>query len=309
VKVGVVGTGGIGGYFGALLARAGHEVFCLARGEHLRAIQAGGLKVESAVGSFAVRPRATADPGAIGPVDLILFGVKTYDTDEAARAMRPMVGEGTAILTLQNGVDSAERIAVAVGPGRVLAGAAFIFSHVAAPGLIRQTAGPRKIVFGEAHGARTARAEAVLAACRGAEINAELTDQIVRVLWEKWAYICAQGGLTAVTRLPLGELRACAETWAFYRGVLEEIVAVAAARGVPLPPGVVEGILGQAAKLEPHARSSMYDDLAAGRRLEIEALNGTAVRYGREAGIPTPLNLALYASLKPYAAGARPATA
>lgn len=305
MKIGVVGTGGIGGYFGGLLARAGHEVFCLARGEHLRAIQEGGLRVESAVGNFAVRPRATADPGAIGPVDLILFGVKTYDTDEAARAMRPMVGEGTAVLTLQNGVDSAERIAAAVGPGRVLPGAAFIFSHVAAPGRIRQTAGPRKIVFGEAHGARTARAEAILAACRAAEINAELTDQIVRVLWEKWAYICAQGGLTALTRLPLGDIRACAETWALYRGVMEEIVGVAAARGIALSPGVVEGILDQASKLEPHARSSMYDDLAAGRRLEIEALNGTVVRYGRAAGVATPLNLAIYASLVPYAAGAR----
>lgn len=305
MKIGVVGTGGIGGYYGALLARAGHEVFCLARGEHLRAIQEEGLRVESAVGSFAVRPRATADPGAIGPVDLALFSVKTYDTDEAARAIRPMVGEGTTILTLQNGVDSAERIAAAVGPRRVLPGAAFIFSHIAAPGLIRQTAGPRKIVFGELDGGRTARAEAVLAACGGAEIIAELTDRIVRVLWEKWAYICAQGGLTALTRLPLGEIRACAETWAFYRGVIEEIVAVAAARGIALSSGVVEGILDQASKLEPHARSSMYNDLAAGRRLEIEALNGTVVRYGREAGVPTPLNLAIYASLVPYAAGAR----
>ena len=305
MKIGVIGTGGIGGYYGALLAGAGHEVFCLARGEHLRAIQERGLRVESVVGALTVRPRATADPGAIGPVDLALFAVKTYDTDEAAHSMRPMVGEGTTILTLQNGVDSAERIAAAVGPGRVLPGAAFIFSHIAAPGLIRQTAGPRKIVFGELDGARSPRAEALLAACRAAEMNVELTDQIARVLWEKWAYICAQGGLTALTRLPLGDIRACGETWALYRGVIEEIVGVAAARGIALSPGVVDGILGQASKLEPHARSSMYNDLAAGRRLEIEALNGTVVRYGSEAGVLTPLNLAIYASLKPYAGGAR----
>ncbi len=302
-----MGTGGIGGYYGALLARAGHHVFCVARGEHLKAIQEKGLRVESVPGNFTVRPRATADPAAIGPMDLILFGVKTYDTDAAARAMRPMLGEGTTILTLQNGVDNAERIAAAVGPGQVLPGAAFIFSHIAAPGLIRQTAGPRKIVFGEPDGARTPRAEAILAACRAAEIVAELTDRIAGVLWEKWAYICAQGGLTALTRLTLGEIRACGETWAFYRGVIEEIVAVAAARGIGLSPGVVEGILDQAAQLEPHARSSLYNDLAAGRRLEIEALNGTVVRYGREAGVPTPLNLAIYASLKPYEAGGRPA--
>ena len=305
MKIGVIGTGGIGGYYGALLAGAGHEVFCLARGEHLRAIQERGLRVESVVGALTVRPRATADPGAIGPVDLALFAVKTYDTHEAAHSMRPMVGEGTTILTLQNGVDSAERIAAAVGPGRVLPGAAFIFSHIAAPGLIRQTAGPRKIVFGELDGARSPRAEALLAACRAAEMNVELTDQIARVLWEKWAYICAQGGLTALTRLPLGDIRACGETWALYRGVIEEIVGVAAARGIALSPGVVDGILGQASKLEPHARSSMYNDLAAGRRLEIEALNGTVVRYGSEAGVLTPLNLAIYASLKPYAGGAR----
>jgi len=304
VKIGVMGTGGIGGYYGALLARAGHEVFCVARGEHLRAIQEGGLRVESAVGEFTVRPRASADPAAIGPVDLILFGVKTYDTDEAARAMKPMVGDRTSILTLQNGVDSADQIAAAVGPGRVLPGAAFIFSNIAAPGLIRQTAGPRKIVFGELDGARSARAEAILAACRAAEIHAELTDRVLTVLWEKWAYICAQGGVTAVTRLPLGDIRTCPETWALYRGVIEEIVAVAAARRVPLSPGVVEAILEQAAKLEPHARSSLYNDLAAGRRLEVEALNGTVARLGREAGVPTPLNQALYAALKPHEAGA-----
>jgi 2-dehydropantoate 2-reductase len=305
MKIGVMGTGGIGGYYGALLARGGHEVFCVARGEHLRAIQERGLRVESAVGEFTVRPRASADPAAIGPVDLILFGVKTYDTEEAARAMKPMMGEGTAVLTLQNGVDSADRIAAAVGPGRVLPGAAFIFAHIAAPGLIRQTAGPRKIVFGEADGARSPRAEAILAACRAAEINAELTDRVVTVLWEKWAYICAQGGVTAMTRLPLGDIRACPETWALYRGVIEEIVAVAGARGISLSPGVVEGILAQASKLEPHARSSMYNDLAARRRLEVEALNGTVVRLGSEAGVPTPLNLAIYAALKPHAAGAR----
>ncbi len=303
MKIGVMGTGGIGGYYGALLCRAGHEVFCVARGEHLRAIQEKGLQIESAVGTFTVRPRASADPAAIGPVDLVLFAVKTYDTDEAARAIKPLVREGTTILTLQNGVDSAERIAAAVGPGRVLPGAAFIFSNIAAPGLIRQTAGPRKIVFGEPDGTRTAQAEALLAACRAAEIHAELTDRVLTVLWEKWAYICAQGGVTAVTRLPLGDIRACGETWALYRGVIEEIVAVAAARGIPLSPGVVEAILGQAAKLEPHARSSLYNDLAAGRRLEVEALNGTVVRYGREAGVPTPLNFALYAALAPHATG------
>ena len=307
MKIGVMGTGGIGGYFGALLARAGYEVFCLARGEHLKAIQEKGLRVESVPGNFTVRPRATADPAAIGPMDLILFGVKTYDTDEAARAMRPLVGEGTVILTLQNGVDSAERIAAALGPGRVLPGAAYIFSGIAAPGVIRQTGGPRKIVFGEPEGGRSPRAEAILAACRAAEINAELTDRIVRVLWEKWAFICAQGGVTALTRLPLGEIRACEETWALYRGVIEEIAAVAAARGIAVAPGLVGTILDQAKALEAHVTSSLANDLAGGRRLEIEALNGTVVRYGREAGVPIPLNQAIYASLKPYEAGARPA--
>ncbi len=299
-----MGTGGIGGYYGALLARAGHDVFCVARGDHLRAIQEKGLRVESAVGEFTVRPRASADPAAIGPVDLLLFAVKTYDSDDAARAIKPMVGEGTTILTLQNGVESADRITAAVGPGRVLPGAAYIFSGIAAPGVIRQTGGPRKIVFGEPEGKRTARAETILAACRAGEISADLTDQIVRVLWEKWAFICAQGGVTAVTRLPLGEIRACAETWALYRGVIEEIVAVASARGIALAPGLVETLLDQAGKLEAHVTSSLHNDLVAGRRLEVEALNGAVVRFGREAGVPTPLNLALYAALAPYAGGA-----
>ena len=305
MKIGVVGTGGIGGYFGALLARAGHEVFCLARGEHLKAIQEKGLRVESVVGEFTVRPRATGDPAAIGPVELLLFCVKTYDTDEAAQAVRLLVGDRTAILTLQNGVESADRIAAAVGPGRVLPGAAYIFSGIAAPGLIRQTAGPRKIVFGEPVGPPSARAKAILAACRAAEISAELTDQIARVLWEKWAFICAQGGVTALTRLPIGEVRACAETWALFRGVVEEVAAVASARGIALTPGLVENILGQAARLEPQTASSLSNDLGAGRRLEIEALNGAVVRLGRESGVPTPLNVAIYGALKPYEGGRR----
>lgn len=305
MKIGVVGTGGIGGYFGALLARAGEDVFCLARGEHLQAIQERGLRVESVLGEFTVRPRATADPTVIGPMDLVLFGVKTYDTDAAAQAMRPMVGDATVVVTLQNGVESAERIAAAIGPGRVLPGAAYIFSGIAAPGVIRQTAGLRKIVFGEPDGRRTPRAEAVLAACRGAEVNAELTDQIVRVLWEKWAFICAQGGLTALTRLPIGEIRECAETWALFRGVVEEIVAVASARGIALTPGLVEALLGQSARLEPQTASSLYNDLMAGRRLEVEALHGTVVRLGRDAGVPTPLNAAIYGALKPYEGGKR----
>lgn len=301
MRVAVMGSGGTGGFFGSLLARAGNAVTFIARGAHLEAIHAHGLRVKSRLaGDFTLPVRATNDLHAIGPVELVLLCVKTYDTDSAVQQMRPLVGPDTLVLSVQNGIDNAERIARVVGSEPVIGAVAHIFSAIEAPGVIAQTAGPGRIIFGELAGGSSARTERLLRTFQQAGIVAELSREIRVTLWEKFLFICGNGGVTALTRLPLGVIRACPETNALLRGTMEEVEGVARACGIPLPAGCVEQVVAFNASVEPEARSSLYHDLAAGRRLELEALHGTVVRLGRAHGVPTPLNFAIYAALKPY---------
>ncbi len=305
MRVAVMGAGGTGGFFGGLLARAGEDVTFIARGTHLEAIRGRGLTVKSRLaGEFTIPAKATDDPHEVAPVKLILFCVKTYDTDKAAEQMRPLVGPDTVILSVQNGIDNAERIAGIVGPEPVIGGVAHVFSAIEAPGVIAQTAGPGRILFGEIAGGTSPRTERLLRTFQRAGIAAELRPNIRVTLWEKFLFICANGGITALTRLPLGVIRACPETNTLLRATMEEVEAVARACGIALPEGCVDEAIAFNASVEPGARSSLYHDLAAGRRLELEALHGTLVRLGREYGIPTPMNFAIYAALKPYADGA-----
>ncbi len=310
MKIAVMGSGGIGGYFGGLLARAGEDVTFIARGAHLEAIQKNGLEVKSVAGDFHVRARATHDPAAVGPVDLVLFCVKGYDTDAAGLQIRPMVGPKTIVLCLLNGVDNEERLAAILGENHVVTGVVHILSTISAPGIISQTAGPRSLKFGEKDGLVTPRADRILAALKGAGIQAELSAQIYVDLWEKFLFICAQGGVTALARLSIGEILACPETAALYRSVMEEVALVGRAKGVPLPADAVDRALTFARGLHSGMRSSLAHDLSQGNRLEVETLAGTVVRYGREAGVPTPFSFAIYACLKPHhhkALAARPA--
>ncbi len=300
MKIAVMGSGGVGGYFGGLLARNGEEVTFIARGAHLEAIQRNGLEVQSVPGDFRVRAAATHDPASVGPVDLVFFAVKGYDTEAAGEQIRPLVGPGTTILCVQNGVDNEEKLERLLGAGRVLGGVVHILSTIAAPGVIRQTAGPRTLKLGELDGRVTSRAERLLDVFKRAGILVELSAQIQVDLWEKFLFICAQGGVTALARLSIGEILACPETTALYRGVMAEIAAVGRARRVRLPEDAVERAMTFARSLQPHMRSSLAHDLNQGNRLEVESLAGAVVRYGREAGVPTPLNFAIYASLKPY---------
>ena len=300
MKIAVMGSGGIGGYFGGLLARAGEEVTLIARGAHLQAIQKNGLQVKSAIGDFHVHPRATHDPARIGPVDLVLFCVKGYDVAAAGSQVRSLVGSETVVLCLLNGVDNEERLATILGKEHVMAGVVHILSTISSPGVISQTAGPRSLKFGEEDGRITHRAERILGVLKAAGIQATLSTQIRVDLWEKFLFICAQGGVTALARLAIGEILACAETAAFYRGVMEEVAAVARAKGVPLPADAVDRAMGFARGLQPGMQSSLAHDLSQGNRLEVETLPGTVVRYGREAGVATPLNFAIYACLKPH---------
>lgn len=301
VRVAVLGAGGVGGYFGGRLALAGAEVCWIARGAHLEALRQDGLRVRSVLGDFHVRGLATDNPVEVGPCDYVLFCVKSYDTDGAARLLPPLLHEDTAVLTLQNGVDNPDRIASAVGWRHVMAGAAFVFATVRAPGEVAHTGGPGRVVFGEMDGARTSRAERLLDLFREAKVPAELSEDIRRVLWDKFAFICAQAGLTAATRLPVGELRAVPETWALFRRVLEEVCALAAAEGVELPSDTVRRHMEFAGRLEAHATSSLHHDLVNGRRTELEALHGTVVRLARKHGLAVPACETLYALLKPWA--------
>lgn len=305
-----MGSGGVGGYFGGLLARGGEDVTFIARGAHLEAIQKNGLQVRSAVGEFHVRPKATHDPAAVGPVDLVLFCVKAYDTEAAGQQVRPMIGPQTTVLCLLNGVDNEEKLEAILGEDHVIAGVVHILSTISAPGVISQTAGPRSIKLGEKDGRITPRVERILSVLKGAGIQAEISTQIQVDLWEKFLFICAHGGVTALGRLSVGEILACPETAVFYRGVMEEVAAVGRAKRVALPADAVDRALAFARGLQPGMRSSLAHDLSQGNRLEVETLAGSVVRYGREVGVPTPFSFAIYACLKPHhdkALAARPA--
>lgn len=295
-----MGSGGLGGYFGGLLGAAGHQVTFIVRGAHFEAIRRqGGVRLRTTHGELFGPGSSAAAPSG-DPSELILFTVKSYDTVSAAEALSPAVGPGTAILSLQNGVDNEERLVDMYGAERILGGAVYIFAGIAEPGLVAQTGGPRHVIFGEWTGGRSDRVNRLEKTFKEAGWLAEASDDVVREKWVKFAYICAQAGMTALTRLPIGEVRATPPTWKMFRHIVEEVVAVGRARGVRLGQDVIDAHLARAQSLEPSARSSLSHDLTHGHRLEIEALHGAVVRYGGEAGVPTPASQAIYAALLPH---------
>ena len=300
VRIGVVGAGGVGSAFGGRLAHAGADVHLLARGRHLRAIRDRGLRISGVRGELAVALPATDDPADIGPCDIVLFCVKSYDTETAVELLPPLLRTTTAVVSLQNGVDNEEKIAARIGPEHVMGGAAFIFASVVEPGVVHDAGGPGSIVFGELDGSESARGEALLALCQTAGIPAELvTDMRVR-LWDKFAFICAQAGMTACTRLPIGDIRAVPATWDMFSNIVDEVVALGTAEGVDLPSDTGQKIARFAQGLPPGGYSSLYDDLVGGRRLELQALHGLVVQRSRAHGLPAPMSEAVHALLKPH---------
>ncbi len=302
MKIAVVGAGGVGGYFGARLAQGGEDVHFLARGAHLAAIRERGLGIRSGLGDFDLAPadtHATDDPAGIGASQVVLFTVKSYDTESASASLPPLLGPDSVVISLQNGIDNEEKLAARIGAERVAGGAVYIFAGIAEPGVVRHTGGSARIVFGELDGRRTPRLEAFLAACQRAGIDARLVDDIRVALWTKYVLICAQSGLTAATRQPIGVVRETPASWNLFRQVVEEGVDVARAEGVALPDDVVERTLSNIAGLPPNLYSSLYDDLMAGRRMEVEALQGELSRRAEWAGVPAPATSALYAVLLP----------
>jgi 2-dehydropantoate 2-reductase len=303
MRIVVMGSGGTGGFFGAKLARAGEDVTFVARGAHLEAIRTRGLRVKSAPeGEWVVKAPAVDRLDGLPPADLVLFCVKSFDTESAGRAIAPVLGPDTGVLSIQNGVDNEEKLERIVGKGRVLGGIAQVFSTIESPGVIQHTLLGR-IQFGEMDGRESPRARAFLEACRRAQIPCELSPDVRRTLWGKYVYLVAHAGMTALTRCPAGVIRALPETRRLYRLLLEEMAALARASRADLGPGIVDTCMGYLDALGANGYSSLHHDLTHGKRLEIDALHGHAVRLGERYGIPTPMLFAVYAALRPYLDG------
>jgi 2-dehydropantoate 2-reductase len=305
MRIGVMGAGGLGGAIGGLLARAGEDVSFIARGAHLEAIQTRGLTLKSpGVDELTIQAMATDDPADVGPVDLIVFGVKLYDLERAAEQMRPMIGPETVILPIQNGIDAAERIAQVVGPGGVVGCSALLSGRIEAPGVIFHSALPGTLTFGELAGGTSQRTERIRAALERAGFRAEVSPDIRVPIWEKFVLQAGGGGVMAVTRLTAGPIRTCPETRDLLHGVFEETATVGRASGASIPLDCVDRHMALMDRVPPTTQGSMLTDLLDGRRLELESLGGTVVRLGRDFRVPTPLNFAVYAALKPYVDGA-----
>lgn len=309
MRIAIIGAGAVGGYFGARLAAAGHEVVFIARGAHRRAILERGLLVWSPFGDVVARGAAPEDPGTIGPPDLVVLAVKTYDNATALPLVRTIAGPDTLVLTLQNGVDSAEELAAVVGEAPVLAGTAYIATAIKAPGLIEHTGRYHRIVLGEwfAPGAGpSARATQLGAVLTGAGVAAEVVTDARIAIWEKFIYLSPLAAFTAATRLPTGTTWGDPFLRAQFMAAVREVVAVGRADGVPLAPGQETRIERLMQVVQPDMRSSLLIDLSAGKRLEVETLQGAVVRRAANHGVPVPIMSTLYAVLKPWAAG--PAT-
>ena len=299
----VVGAGGVGGYFGARLARAGEDVTLLARGAHLMAIQQHGLRIRSTIeGEYATTPAAVEHPRGLPPADAVLICVKSFDTDEALDLCGPAVGIDTVVMSLQNGIEAPERIDARFGDGRAIGGVAYVFASLESPGVIAHRF-LGKIALGELDGRITPRVERLRAAFARAGVPVDLSPAIRRVMWEKYLFICAQAGMSALTRANTGVMRSVPETWRMYRAILEEVTAIGRKAGADLGEDVVERLMAAADALGSETTSSLHHDLVSGRRLELEGLHGYAARLGEQLGVATPAVSAVYAALKPWLMG------
>lgn len=309
MKIAIMGSGGVGGFYGARMAQAGHDVTFIARGAHLEALQSSGLKVESPTLGQLVLPKvnATDDPATVGPVELVLLTVKSYDLEAACTAMAPMVGPDTAILPFLNGIDIAERAGAALKAAGapsdgVLGGAVYVFATRVGPGHVRHI-GLDRPIFGGMAGGTSPRVEAVHAMLTGAGIPAELSTDVRKDLWTKFVGLNALSGVASIARASADVLVTHPATRALLADSAGEAIAVATAQGVKLDPGLADQVLALVESLAPGSKPSMLVDLENGRRLEMEALQGTLVRMGAEAGVPTPVNRVIHAALTPYVNG------
>jgi 2-dehydropantoate 2-reductase len=303
----VMGTGGVGGYFGGRLAQAGHEVWFVARGVELAALRRDGLRVESVRGDFTIEPaHAVEDPAEAGVADVVLVAVKSWQTAEAAQALRPAVGPETSVLSLQNGATAAEEIGAVLGMAPMLGGVCRIMAYISEPGKITHAGIEPAVVLGELDGRRSERAQAVFAAFEGCQgVKATLSDDIRRDIWTKFLFIASVSGIGAVTRAPADRFLAVPETRRLLEAALREVEALARARGIALADDVVAKNLAFVEGLPAGATASMQRDVMEGRPSELEAQSGAIVRMGRDSGVPTPAHEFLYAALAPQERQAR----
>ena len=304
MKIAVMGAGAIGGYFGGRLAKAGFDVSFIARGAHLDVIRKNGLKVLSPLGDFTIHPATvTDDPAEVGPVDVILFMVKNYDTLRAAEQIRPLVGPDTAIIPFQNGVEARAMLSNVLGARHVLGGVAFIPASIQEPGVIKHNAELAKLVFGEFDKQITPRALSFLDALEKAGVTGEIPADISMVLWSKLMFLTSMSAINCITRQPAGLVQSDEETIALYMDAMHEVAAVAAAHGVFLGEEAITNNMALAQSFPPNNKTSMFQDLEAGRRLEIDYLSGAVVRLGREKGIETPIHRTAWVAIRPWVNG------
>jgi 2-dehydropantoate 2-reductase len=305
MRIAIVGSGGVGGYFGGRLAAGGADVSFIARGAHLDALRSHGLRIHSPIGDVHLpRVNATDDPADVGPVDVVFFTVKLYDTESAIALLPPLVGAETAVVPFQNGVDTVDRLIGAVGRQHTAGGTAYVAAVVPEPGVIRHTANNR-LVFGELDGARSPRMEGLFDACQAAGIEARLSEQIEIDIWTKFVWLTVFSGVTTVTRLPIGPIREDPDLVAMCQAAGMETMTVARASGIPLPTAVFDTMLANFQSLPPQAKSSMLEDLERGRPLELPWLSGAVVRIGEARDVPTPTHRFLATALGPYSRGRR----
>ena len=307
MKVAVVGSGAVGGYFGAKLARHGQDVAFIARGAHLAAMRERGLSIRSPkLGDFVVHAPAHDNPSAIGPVDVVLFTVKAYDNAEALKLLPPLVGPHSVVLTLQNGIDSVDDIAAVVGPERVLGGTTYVATALETPGVIVQTGVHRSIIFGEVFGDRSRISDRVQAI---AEVFAPADILVTPVadgrvpIWDKFVYLAPFSGFTGAARLPIGGIWTDPQVQEMFYAGAREIASLATAEGVTISPDRFERLKEYMDNIPPTTRSSLLIDLEMGKRIEVEALQGAAVRRAAKHNLAMPIISTLYAVLRPWASG------
>jgi 2-dehydropantoate 2-reductase len=307
MRIAVMGSGGVGGYFGARLSRGGHDVAFVARGAHLAAMRAGGLGVQSPLGDMHLpHPVLTDDPAALDPVDLVILGVKLWDTRSAAEQLKPLLRPETAVVSFQNGVVKDDILQEVLGAGHVIGGVCYVAATIAAPGLIRHSGSLQKLVFGEYDGSISPRVEMFRGACLDSGIDVEVSSQIERAIWEKFVFLVGLSGTTSLARTAIGPIRGNKRARAFLRDVMDEAVQVARGSGISLPASYADEQLTFIDTIPATMTSSMQVDLERGNRLEVAWLSGDVVARGARAGVATPANRAIADMLAVHAGGARP---
>jgi 2-dehydropantoate 2-reductase len=305
VRIAVVGAGGVGGGFGAALAKAGADVTFIARGAHLAAMKANGLKITGGRGETHLVPTVGTDnPADVGPVDIVLFCVKLWDVESAGEHIRPLVGPDTGVIPLQNGIDAPERLVPILGKNAVMGGVAQISAAIVSPGVIQQVGTFMRMIFGEFDGRRSKRAEDFYALCLKAGFDATLSDQILTELWMKFILLASNAGMMALARQPIGKLRDDPDLRPIFLAAWQEVIDVGRAKGVALPPDALEKVMDFTEHAPAAMKASMAVDLERGNRLELPWLSGKVAAMGRELDVPTPTHSMMYAMLKPYVMGA-----